>query len=803
MRFESTLAKRYIFSQKRHSVLLICSIVIAVGLMSMLFTGYYTFLTVLRAVHYDSAPYHAIISDISAGQGEKLKRRPEVGKIRLEELPGKKDRKRFDAYLTFDQYIGDTTYRPDIDFYGEYITELCDAVDIKPTQIELNDTLLTDDGLTLDAKFITAQRFCIFFIFVLFFAAALRLIIDTAFEVSSKERERQFGVLQSVGATPKQVVRIMTTEGLMLCAVGVPLGAGLGILLGYIAYKAVLSSGVAEIFLKASKIKELIQFHVSPLMVLISAVTGFVWVMFSAYGTGMRVIRKSPVEVITARVNTVKKVKKHTLLGLIFGWIGKLASRNARRQKKRFVITVLSLTVSLTLFASLSSVITKFADTIAESVIISDEFGEERYDFALELKGGESYVDKTGTTHYSPFQQPMDYLEPLKQLEETGYFKNFGYMEMLSGMLPDSPLSNNPNVSIYYLSEYEYERLFEDHAPMTYQELAASDGGILVNTPEDLLPEGTTSFKTNLSCAYTVSKEEFDKHKEEKKDNKDAEDHYHKSSKFFYGDNTEEIYYKYTLEENTFNVIERMTLKNKFGNEEWADEDYAHRIRLVMTMDQWNAGDYKRSGDLFFSKMITCNLKEDSLYSAALHYLLNNKEHYIPEWGYEEGEENDVFDEANWNMYGARKNIRTVFSAIRIGAGFINLMLALIAIVNLVNIVSTGILNRKREFASMQCVGMTPGQLYRMTAVECLQFVLFAVICSIALSSLLIWGTHQFNVAMTLDEDNAKQQVAYLTPIIKVLGASALAYAAALITSLIPLKRMQKEPLVEQIRGVE
>ena len=49
---------------------------------------------------------------------------------------------------------------------------------------------------------------------------------------------------------------------------------------------------------------------------------------------------------------------------------------------------------------------------------------------------------------------------------------------------------------------------------------------------------------------------------------------------------------------------------------------------------------------------------------------------------------------------------------------------------NLLNIVSTGIANRRSELASLQCVGMTEGQLFRLSAIECLQYVLRAAVSS-------------------------------------------------------------------------
>ncbi|MBR2913321.1 MAG: hypothetical protein IKC40_05325, partial [Oscillospiraceae bacterium] len=72
MNIQSTLAKRYIFSQKRHSVLTICSIAAAISLMTILFVGFSVVLNFQRALAYDEAPYHCLTGPITAKQAEIL-----------------------------------------------------------------------------------------------------------------------------------------------------------------------------------------------------------------------------------------------------------------------------------------------------------------------------------------------------------------------------------------------------------------------------------------------------------------------------------------------------------------------------------------------------------------------------------------------------------------------------------------------------------------------------------------------------------------------------------------------------------
>lgn len=48
-----------------------------------------------------------------------------------------------------------------------------------------------------------------------------------------------------------------------------------------------------------------------------------------------------------------------------------------------------------------------------------------------------------------------------------------------------------------------------------------------------------------------------------------------------------------------------------------------------------------------------------------------------------------------------------MIASVRAGVLILNLLLALTALINLLNIISTGIANRRSELASLQCVGMT------------------------------------------------------------------------------------------------
>ncbi len=806
MKFETLLARRYILSQKRHTLLTICSIVIAVALMVILFSAFTTIMGISRAALYDQNPYHVMFFDVTREQAAQIRHMNQVGSAEIKANPDGGNS--VQVQVIFDTYIDNEV---------EFVQAMIDNLHLKASftdyggmnGFDINRSLMATDQVNLTGRYNTACLFSLFFIFVIFFALALRLVIDTAFEVSSKERERQFGVLQSIGATPKQIVRILTVEGMLLSGIGVPLGTGIGLLLTLILYKTILSTGVAEAMLEPEKISQIVQLHIKPWMTLIAALVGVAWVFFSAYGTGMRIIKKSPVQAITARANTVKKVKKHTMLSLLFGWTGKVASRNARRNYKRFIVTVLSLTISLTLFASTSTILRQMEESIQDIFVPYDEFGPYMYDFELNVT----------LEPEKPVQHPASFGECIKMLEDTGYFKNIDHRVCKRGTIHDdgNESDNQLPVHVYYVGRFTYDRIFDHNPEISYDELTKSGSGILLNAKSHGLSSDMKELKLDIERMEEITEEEYRKRYEAGKEQLLKED-----PNFKFPENRPSMdvevksnAYSIRADLDDYNNLEGSVFYEKLDDSivyqiagtyvqkernSLTEESFtpSGMLMLILTEDTWLSGDWKKFGTVDNSSwnIINCELVSDEVYSEAKRYLMEHKD--IFGFGISEDEGFGSMD-----LYGEMKKIRTALAAERIGMMFLLALIALIAIVNMVNIVSTGIINRKSELASMQCVGMTRGQLYRLTAIECLQFTLWAAIASTLLTIVLGFGTFKMMDLMgVLGEEKVLFKM-IISAVAKLWIGSVLAFFCALAASLTPLHIMQKEELVEQIRAVE
>lgn len=761
MGFQNLLARRYIFSQKRHSVLTICSIAAALTLMTVLFTGFSTIWSCLRATEYDRYPYHCLVYSVTEAQGEALAAADGIAGCELVQNPGEDT---YQALLFFEKDVRDEdlVLSPAFEQAG---MELEDEGAFR-NAFQLNKSLMRFDFVGSDAWYEFAHFFALFYVFVMFLAMVLRLVIDTAFEISSKERERQFGVLQSIGATPRQVVGIITLEGILLSVIGIPLGILLGIGLSYGTFELILQSGILDIFYTSEeKASELLQFSVNPWMLLASAVTGFVWVWLSAYGTGMRIIKMSPMEAISSHGNTVRKVRKHRISGRIFGWIGTLAARNTRRAPKRFLITVLSLTLSITLFASF----TYITETVESAYVqLTGEF-----DFVL--------YHQTDTAH------PLDYKEALQELETCGYFEN---IQMVRTEYGEYPLETDWAVSVFidHYNQEGYEALFSGDPPISYEALAATGGYVVLEHSaltadpdmwEDIQKvQALDTLQITARKFVRVTEEEYAAASEEEQKKMLEMIRYDAET-----DETSHIaYYRYEKQPVTLDAKARYTIPDNDFCEKNIISNYA--VSLVTTLAQYERT-YTSYGDINSGGIISCDLADEEDYRAAMTFI----------------EKHDTLS-MYADVYTMNRQIRSTAALVKILVGFLNAIIALIALVNMVNIISTGILNRRSELASMQCVGMTERQLYGMTVVECLQYVLISGAAASVLCVLLMFITMLFLDAMTLLQD-FEDKISFTAPLGVVWLAAAAAFAAAFLTSYLSLQGMKKQTLVEQIRSVD
>ena len=233
-----------------------------------------------------------------------------------------------------------------------------------------NTKVLLYSGTAPFDSFLTAFYSLAAIIIALIVFGSVSLIYN-AFSISVSERTRQFGLLSSVGATRKQLRRMVLFEALAVSIVGIPLGILVGI--GGIGITLLL---IGDKFSSIVRADIPMRICVSWQAVVIAAVIALVTVLISAWIPSKRATRVSAVEAIRQSMDikvSGRPVRTSKLAYKLFGLPGVLAGKHYKRNRKKYRTTVVSLFMSIVLFVS-AAAFTDYMMESAEGGLASDQF---------------------------------------------------------------------------------------------------------------------------------------------------------------------------------------------------------------------------------------------------------------------------------------------------------------------------------------------------------------------------------------------------------------------------------------------
>lgn len=212
----------------------------------------------------------------------------------------------------------------------------------------LNDNVLRFMGLSNDKVFNMILYSAGGVLLLLIMLGSVFLIYNS-FNISLSERTHQFGILMSVGATPKQLRNSVLFEGICIGAAGIPMGFLIGIpsirlVITLVAKNFANIMYDVPLTLKVSVPALLATVGISLLTILISA---YIPAKKAAAMPVMECIRQTNEVKVEA-----KKLKISKFIQYIYGLEGILALKNFKRNKRRYRSIILSLTLSVVLFVS-------------------------------------------------------------------------------------------------------------------------------------------------------------------------------------------------------------------------------------------------------------------------------------------------------------------------------------------------------------------------------------------------------------------------------------------------------------------
>lgn len=214
-------------------------------------------------------------------------------------------------------------------------------------------------------------------------------LIYNAFSISVSERTQQFGLLSSIGATRRQLTKSVLFEALFLGCIGIPLGIlsgilGIGITFFFVKDMliSVLNIQGASYGYEAARLihvlgpaKEIsLKLHPSFPALMTAVCVSLLTILISAYIPVRRAVKKSAIDAIRQTSDIAirpGKVKTSKLTKKLFGFEGMIAAKNYKRNRKKYRATVISLFLSIVLFVSTSSWCAYLMRSV--NTVISDE----------------------------------------------------------------------------------------------------------------------------------------------------------------------------------------------------------------------------------------------------------------------------------------------------------------------------------------------------------------------------------------------------------------------------------------------
>jgi putative ABC transport system permease protein len=571
-----------------------------------------------------------------------------------------------------------------------------------------NTKVLLYSGTAPFDSFLTAFYSLAAIIIALIVFGSVSLIYN-AFSISVSERTRQFGLLSSVGATKKQLRRMVLFEALAVSAVGIPLGILVGI--GGIGITLLL---IGDKFSSIVRADIPMRICVSWQAVLIAAAIALVTVLISAWIPSKRATRVSAVEAIRQSMDikvSSRPVRTSKLAYRLFGLPGVLAGKHYKRNRKKYRTTVVSLFMSIVLFVS-AAAFTDYMMESAEGGLVSDQFdliyaaesdGADTMtpDALLELLFSEQNV--TGGTYTKKQFLQGDISREYVTAMFADRFSNFG-MESEDRAPKELGISGY----LYFVADAEFNRLLEKY---NLKEADYYDR----DNPLGIALDRNIEFDRRLEKYVTLDTLKGDGCVIEGLYYVEIDGYYRKDSRIDENGNKVVLYQN---RDNENDIIE-LPYEESFAK---------YTLRSERTIEEAPFF-VSRSTPVAINMIYPYSMLESVVPEATLNQF-RNTEYFLTSSNHTASfeklatvlTENGLSSRQLFDYAANAETNRNVVTIIRVFAyGFI-VLISLIAAANVFNTISTNISLRRREFAMLKSVGMTQRGFRRMMNCECLLY---------------------------------------------------------------------------------
>ncbi|CAH1059101.1 ABC transporter permease [Paenibacillus pseudetheri] len=563
------------------------------------------------------------------------------------------------------------------------------------------------------------------------------LLIYNIFFISVVRDVKFYGLLKTIGTTPRQLKTIIFIQARSLYLVGLPFGLGLGYLLGLLLLPmatSISSSSTDNVY------------SVSPWIFIGAAAFSYMTVWIAASKPGRMASRTSPVEAVKfAGVSSGGKRKaKKSKHG---AKLHNMAFSNLFRSKKKLILMLSSLSLSIILFSTIFTVISSLDVNKYLGAYISGDF----------VVQNEVLVSITGPRDGDPYKLSEEFANNLSKIDGVESVDKV-YHRYVPAPVDDAVRAIlEPMVAA---DPHPYLLSTLDKGGKINNNLYGLDPGWYDLVDKDII-EGEFNRQKFASGKYAVIAEAMFI----------EEDSY--SAYYHPGDTV-------TFEKSGKSYEVMAVVKN--------DAVYAATTKSF-SMLGYNA--FLPASEL--QKEMPQGTDPANIVSATLH--VNPAKMDLVEKAAKA-----LTDSTNELTLKSREDYKEelggfirIFQTVGYG---LSLVIALIGVLNYINTVLTGVVSRRNEFAMLESIGMTKKQLKRMLILEGLYTVLLTVLITSTLGVLLT-----YNLSKSITENMAFMvfQMSWLPFILTVPVLLTIAYSVTLKA----YKTLCQASIVERLRETE
>lgn len=566
--------------------------------------------------------------------------------------------------------------------------------------------------------------------------------ISNSFAISINQKTKQYGMLASIGATPRQIRKNVFFEAAFMGVIGIVAGIGGGLSASYIL--VVLSNKMLIDTFEMS-----IVYAPSLLGVLLSIVLAIVTIVLSALVPAIRASRMSPIMAINHSEDIKiksKSLKTPKLIGKVWGEGGVLAYKNMKRNKRKYRVITISIALSVSTFIALYG----FMSLLTESV---NRYANDKIDLRVYMSSYKSMsVDEANKkvsnivnrinneTNITDFTFARGFYASLK--DEPKYSSDYKEVNKYEAGLAEN---NGYYISIISLGNEEYGKYIKK---LGISKETAQSGGILVDNTYQYINNGNDIKYFNIYDGYKAG------------DVLTYRIDTSNSSKSL--DNSK------SSDDTTLYDIRIVALSNErpFGY----DNAYTSYGYLIVSDDYMNRIDTKNTD----STLLNINCDDPDKAQDILVNEFNIGQNYI------------------FNAAQERRNDEKLILTMKIFLyGFIAIV-SLIGITNIFNTVTTGMELRGKEFAMLQSIGMTKKEFDKMIRLESVFYGSKALIIGVVSGTIL-----SYVIYISVGESQLK----YTLPLLAIVMSVIVVIILLLGIMKYSIAQIRKQNIIETIRN--